>query len=137
MSKIKSILNREETAVDPVVLMAVERTTMAILSFSVSLIILGFVVEKFQLFIDIMGAEMTEKQRLSFPELLNANEYYYLGMGIVVGGIILAFYAGIYYGKWIRLLSNQKIDLDTKVYRNISWFIVLIGLAIVGLMLLS
>ncbi len=62
MSKINSILNREDTAIDPVVLMAAERTTMSILGFAVSLIILGFVVEKFQLFISVAGAELTDKQ---------------------------------------------------------------------------
>jgi len=47
--------------------MAVERATTALLGTAVSLIVLGFVVEKFELFLQLISVELKDKTKVAMP----------------------------------------------------------------------
>ena len=114
--------------IDPKNLMAVERATTALIGTAISLIILGFVVEKFELFLHLISNELNNKQELSsLPQLQHPEYYNYLGMMIVSAGIILSLYTYRYYTRWIRHLKEGKIDTDKNIYFILSVFVALIG----------
>lgn len=114
--------------IDPKDLMAVERATTALIGTAISLIILGFVVEKFELFLHLISRELNNKQELStLPQLQHPEYYNYLGMMIVSAGIILSLYTYRYYTRWIRHLKEGKIDTDKNIYFILSVFVALIG----------
>ena len=114
--------------IDPKDLMAVERATTALIGTAISLIILGFVVEKFELFLHLISRELNNKQELStLPQLQHPEYYNYLGMMIVSAGIILSLYTYRYYTRWIRHLKEGKIDTDKNIYFILSVFVALVG----------
>lgn len=119
--------------IDPRNLMAVERATTALIGTAISLIILGFVVEKFELFLHLISIELKGKDTSSVPELSNAVYYNYLGIFIVLAGIVLALYTYRYYTRWIKHLEEGVIDTDKKIYLALSIFVATIG----GLLLVS
>ena len=125
----------KQAEINPVDLMAVERTTTALLSTAISFIVLGFVIEKFQLFLTIAAAELKQAQRERFPELFLGDFYHYLGIAIVLLGAGLAIYTYFYYNRWIALLSQHKVDTDKKIFFYLSFFIAIIGLLIIGSMM--
>jgi len=113
--------------IDPKDLMAVERATTALIGTSISLIILGFVVEKFELFLRLIAVELKGKSLQSMPQLRHADFYNYLGMMTVGAGIILALYTYRYYSRWIRHLQSGQIDTDKNIYFLLSIFIAMVG----------
>jgi len=56
--KEKKVLPKK---IDPKDLMAVERTTTALLGTAISLIVLGFIIEKFELFLHLISVEIKDK----------------------------------------------------------------------------
>jgi len=122
--------------IDPKDLMAVERTTTALIGTSISLIILGFIVEKFELFLHIIAAELKGKPGVEIPQLSHIDFYNYLGMIIVTAGIILALYTYRYYVSWIKHLENKEIDTDKAIYLVLAVFVALIGFVLVLSMIL-
>ncbi len=134
MKKNKRI--KEDTlkhTIDPKDLMAVERATTALIGTAISLIILGFVVEKFELFLQLISVELKEKTQVAMPQLVHVNLYNYIGILIVGAGIILALYTYHYYTKWIMHLQKGQIDTDKNIYFLLSIFVAFIG----GLLLAS
>jgi len=114
--------------IDPKDLMAVERSTTALIGVSISLIVLGFVVEKFELFLNLLALENRYKK---IPQLSYINFYNYLGIAIVVAGIFLALFSYRYYIKWIKHLEKGEIDTDKNIYFYLSIFVALIGVILV------
>jgi len=121
--------------IDPKDLMAVERSATALISLSISLIVLGFIVEKFQLFLLLMGDENKTKTVKAIPQLQNIEFYSYLGIVITIAGVLLALYTYHYYKKWIMLLQRGEYDTDKNIYRILSFFIAAIGLILILSML--
>ncbi len=117
--------------IDPKDLMAVERTATGLIGTSISLIIFGFVVEKFELFLHIIEAELKNKPHSKLPELSHVNFYNYLGIAIVVCGVLLAIYTYIYYSNWIKCLQKNKIKTDKNIFFLLSLFLAIVGLLII------
>ena len=122
--------------IDPKNLMAVERATTALIGTAISLIILGFVVEKFELFLDLISMQLKGQQSISVSQLQNTNFYNYLGVAIVSAGIILALYTYRYYTLWIKHLQEGEIDTDKRIYFLLSVFVALIGIVMLAGMLI-
>jgi len=120
--------------IDPKDLMAVERSTTALIGLSISLIVLGFVVEKFQLFLHVIAYELKGKL---LPSTLQHVEFYnYLGIFIVTIGVVTALYTYRYYTKWIDHLNKGEIDTDKKIYLLLSIFVAFIGGILLASMLI-
>ena len=126
----------ENNNIDPKDLMAVERATTALIGTAISLIVLGFVVEKFELFLDLISMQLKGKQNISVPQLQNTDFYNYLGIAIVSAGIILALYTYRYYTLWIKHLQEGEIDTDKNIYFLLSIFVALIGVIMLAGMLI-
>lgn len=124
-----------QTPIDPKDLMAVERSATGLIGLSISLIVLGFIVEKFQLFLLLMSEENRAKAVKAIPQFQNINFYSYLGIIITIAGVFLAIYTYFYYKKWITLLQRGEYDTDKKIYRNLSFFVAAIGLILILSML--
>lgn len=119
--------------IDPKDLMAVERATAALLGTAVSLIVLGFVVEKFELFLQLISVELKDKTKVAIPQVIHADLYNFIGIVIVGAGIILSLYTYRYYTKWILHLEKGQIETDKNIYFILSVFVAIIG----GLLLVS
>jgi putative membrane protein len=122
--------------IDPKDLMAVERATTALIGTAISLIILGFIVEKFELFLHIIAAELKNNSSSKIPQLSHIAFYNYLGIAIVTAGILLALYTYRYYTSWVRHLQNKEITTDKPIYFVLSMFIALIGVVLILSMIL-
>ena len=120
-----------DTKIDPKDLMAVERSTTALIGTSISLIVLGFVVEKFELFLHLIAAQMKKSDHDAIPQLAHVWFYNYLGIAIVAAGIILSLYTYRYYTRWIKHLQQKHIDTDKNIYFLLSLFVTLIGLVLI------
>jgi uncharacterized membrane protein YidH (DUF202 family) len=123
--------NEETQNIDPKDLMAVERATTALIGTSISLIILGFIVEKFELFLHIIAAELKGKSSAKIPQLAHIDFYNYLGIAIVTAGIILALYTYRYYVSWIQHLQNKEINTDKTIYLLLCLFVAFIGFVLI------
>ena len=128
--------NDSKTPIDPKDLMAVERATTALIGTAISLIILGFVVEKFELFLHLIMIELKEKSESTIPQLAHADFYNYIGIAIVSAGIILALYTYRYYTRWIKHLERGEIDTDKNIYFVLSVFVAFIGVLLLVSMLI-
>lgn len=124
-----------QTPIDPKDLMAVERSATGLIGLSISLIVLGFIVEKFQLFLLLINEESRSKIVNVIPQLQNINFYSYLVIIVTIAGVLLAVYTYFYYKKWIELLKRGEYDTDKKIYRNLSFFVAIIGLILILSML--
>ncbi|WP_457593813.1 YidH family protein [Hydrogenimonas sp.] len=118
---------REKSKIDPKNLMAVERATTALIGTAISLIVLGFVVEKFELFLNIISFELEGKAGAKMPQLAHIAFYNYLGIAIVGAGIVLALFTYRYYTRWIEHLERGELDTDKKIYFLLSLFVAVIG----------
>lgn len=116
-----------KSTIDPKDLMAVERATTALLSTAVSLIVLGFVVEKFELFLQLISIELKGKTKVPIPQIVHAGLYNFIGIIIVGAGVVLSLYTYRYYTKWILHLEKGQIDTDKNIYFILSIFIAIIG----------
>ncbi len=121
--------------IDPKDLMAVERSTTALIGTSISLIVLGFVVEKFELFLHLIAAQF-ERLGKHLPQLQHIWFYNALGILIVAAGIVLALFTYRYYIRWIEHLKNGKIDTDKPIYFYLSLFVAFVGLILMVSMIL-
>ena len=128
--------NRPEKNIDPKDLMAVERATTALFGTAISLIILGFIVEKFELFLHLITFEIQDKPHTQIPQLTHMAFYSYLGITIVTSGVVLALFTYRYYTRWIIHLEKGEIDTDKNIYMMLSLFIALVGAVLVLSMLL-
>ncbi len=127
---------KSKSSIDPKDLMAVERATTALIGTSISIIILGFVVEKFELFLHLISVELKGKDTSSLPQLVHVGYYNYLGMVIVGAGIILALYTYRYYTRWIRHLEEGVIETDKSIYLTIAVFVAMIGILLLTSMII-
>ena len=126
----------DKNNIDPKDLMAVERATTALIGTSISLIILGFVVEKFELFLRLIVVELNGKSPKNMPQVIHASFYNYLGILIVIAGVLLALYTYRYYTQWIKHLQEKTIDTDKNIYFFLSIFIAFVGIILLGSMIL-
>ena len=131
----KSDDNKEAQEIDPKDLMAVERATTALIGTAISLIILGFIIEKFELFLHIIAVELKKNSADKIPQLTHIDFYNYLGISVVIAGILLALYTYRYYVTWIKHLQNKEIDTDKNIYFALSLFVAIIGFVLVMSML--
>ncbi len=128
MEKERRREGRQRRKIDPKDLMAVERATTSLVGVAISLIILGFVVEKFELFLHLAGAEIADRGRpVRIPQLQEIGFYNHLGIGIVAGGILLALYTYRYYTNWVAHLERGEIDTDKRIYFMLALFVAGIG----------
>lgn len=118
---------REKSKIDPKNLMAVERATTALIGTAISLIVLGFVVEKFELFLNIVALELEGKVHEKVPQLAHISFYNYLGIAIVGAGIVLALFTYRYYTGWIEHLERGELDTDKRIYFLLSLFVAVVG----------
>ena len=130
--KEKKVLPKK---IDPKDLMAVERTTTALLGTAISLIVLGFIIEKFELFLHLISVEIKDKTHDTIPQLAHISFYNYMGIAIVMVGIILSLYTYRYYTRWIMHLEKGEIDTDKNIYFLLSIFIAIVGAVLVVSML--
>ncbi len=131
------VLNKKNNnKIDPKDLMAVERTSTGLIGTSISLIIFGFVVEKFELFLHIIEAELKNKPHSKLPELSHVNFYNYLGIAIVIAGVLLAAYTYIYYSNWIKYLQKGEIKTDKNVFFLLSVFLAIVGIVLIVSMII-
>lgn len=123
--------------VDPKDLMAVERAVINLIGLSISLIVLGFIVEKFELFLHIVATELRNKTTAttSIPQLQYISFYNYLGIVITIAGVILALYTYRYYIAWIKHLENNEIVTDKRIYFILSIFIASVGIILIASMI--
>ncbi len=129
-------MKKARNDIDPKDLMAVERATTALIGTAISLIVLGFVVEKFELFLHILAVDLADKQHGQIPQLVHKAFYNYLGIGIVSAGIVLSLYTYRYYTRWIRHLENGTIDSDKPIYFWLAIFIAGIGAVLLASMII-
>ncbi len=122
--------------IDPKDLMAVERSTTALIGTSISLIMLGFVVEKFELFLHLIAPQMKKNMPAVLPQLSHIQFYNALGILIVSVGIILSLYTYHYYTRWIKHLEQKRISTDKNIYFLLSLFIALIGFVLIFSMII-
>ena len=133
MKKAKETEQEKIPDIDPKDLMAVERANTSLIGTAISLIVLGFVVEKFELFLNLMALQ--GKGHTTLPQFTHIEFYNYLGIGIVLFGIALALYTYRYYTNWIKHLQNREIDQDKKVYFILSIFVAAIGMILLASMI--
>ncbi len=120
--------------IDPKDLMAVERAVINMIGLSISLIVLGFIVEKFELFLHIVSAELQHKTHTKIPQLQHILFYNYLGIVITIAGVVLALYTYVYYTAWIKHLEHGEIVTDKNIYLVLSIFIASVGLILIASM---
>ena len=125
---------KQKRKIDPKDLMAVERSVTGLIGTAISLIVLGFVVEKFELFLRLVAGSAIKHSNLL--EFVHTSFYKYLGIGIILGGIILTIYSYFYYIKWIKHLERGEIDTDKSVFLYLSLFISFIGVILITSMLI-
>ncbi len=130
-------MKKKKQTIDPKDLMAVERATTALIGTAISLIVLGFVVEKFELFLDLIATELKGKESTELPgQVMHAAFYNYLGIAIVAAGIILSLYTYRYYTRWVRHLEEGRLDTDKNIYLMLAVFIALIGAILLASMIM-
>ncbi|WP_457749798.1 YidH family protein [Sulfurimonas sp.] len=122
--------------IDPKDLMAVERATTALIGTAISLIVLGFVIEKFELFLHVIASEIKDKPYEKIPQLTHIAFYNYFGIIIVSAGVVLALYTYRYYVSWIKHLENNEINTDKNIYFVLSVFVAIIGIVLILSMLI-
>ncbi len=122
--------------IDPKNLMALERAVASLLGIAISFIVLGFVVQKFELFLRLITYEIHLTHKIPSHAIEHYLVYKYLGIAIVIAGIAVALYSYFYYTRWIELLKNRTIDfeMDKKIYLYLALFISLIGVVLIVLM---
>jgi len=59
----------DKNNIDPKDLKAVERATTGLYGVAISLIVLGFIVEKFELFLNVVAIELQNKTQIKLPQL--------------------------------------------------------------------
>ncbi len=120
--------------IDPKDLMAVERATTALLGTAISLIVLGFVIEKFELFLHLITLELADKST-NVPQLSHVAFYKYLSLAVVIAGILLAFFTYKYYTTWVKHLQRREVTPDKRIFFVLAVFIATIGIVLMLSML--
>ena len=131
---VKIINMMRKNDIDPKGLMAVERASTALLGAVISLIVLGFVIEKFELFLHLITFELSDNSD-KVPQLSHVVFYKYLSILVVIAGILLALFTCKYYTSWIKHLKNQEVSTDKSIFFILSVFIIDIGLVLMVSML--
>jgi uncharacterized membrane protein YidH (DUF202 family) len=112
-------LDKNKKSIDPRFLMAVERSTITLIGLSISMIVFGFVVEKFELFLYVISYE----NKLS-PEISKKYGLYrYLGVVIILIGMLVAIYSHFYHKSWIKNLEKGSIETDKRIFLYIYQFL--------------
>ncbi len=122
--------------IDPKNLMALERAAAALIGVAISFIVLGFVVEKFELFLQIVAVELGDRKASMPAAVQNSLFYNWLGITIVAAGILLAIFTYFYYIRWIELLKRGRIESDRRIFLLLSLFVAAVGTALLASMLL-
>ncbi len=121
----------KKTTIEPKDLLAVQRVVIRLINTSISIIFLGFVIEKLEFFLYIFKLHFQNGHFSTHPKLLHFGYYNYLGISIVIAGILLSVFSYRYYISWIKHLNTQKMDREKNVYLLISFFIVFIGIIMI------
>jgi uncharacterized membrane protein YidH (DUF202 family) len=116
--------------IDPKNLMALERAVAALIGIAISFIALGFIIEKFELFLHLVAMQLGNKS-LNIKAVQNASFYKWMGITIVLAGAFLAIYSYFYYTKWIELLKAGEIDTDKKIFLMLAIFVASIAVILV------
>jgi len=113
--------------IQPKDLLAVQKVAIRLINTSISLIFLGFIVEKLEFFLYIFKIYSQKTHHLLHPKMMHSNFYNYLGVAIIIFGVLLSAYSYWYYISWIRHLNAQNADREKNIYFLISLFITFIG----------
>jgi len=112
--------------IDPKNLWALNRSVLALIRTSISMIVLGFVVEKFDLFLKEASLRLLK----TIPQTINRSGelYHYLGLFITFAGIGLCLYTILYYKKQLYLLKEGKAKDDEYLFYAISFLVSIFGI---------
>jgi uncharacterized membrane protein YidH (DUF202 family) len=120
------------SSIDPKNLMALERAVAALIGISISFIALGFIIEKFELFLHLVAMELGHKHgSLSIKAVQNASLYKWMGISIIGAGAILSIYTYFYYTRWIELLKKGEIETDKKIFFILTIFVAVIAFILI------
>ncbi len=125
----------KKTIIQPKDLLAVQRVAIRLLNTSISLIFLGFIVEKLEFFLYIFRMYSQKAHHLLHLKITHTDFYNYLGIAIIIFGVFLSAYSYLYYISWIRHLNAQNADREKNIYFLISLFIAFIGAILIISML--
>jgi len=116
--------------IDPKNLMALERAVAALIGIAISFIALGFIIEKFELFLHMLSLQLKKPILISKMDK-NAIFYKWFGISIIAIGGILAIYTYFYYVKWIELLKKGEIQEDKKIFFILSLLVAIIAIILI------
>jgi uncharacterized membrane protein YidH (DUF202 family) len=120
------------TKIDPKNLMALERAVAALIGISISFIALGFIIEKFELFLHLVAVELGfHHKSIIIKAVQNASFYKWMGISIIGAGAILSVYTYFYYTRWIELLKKGEIETDKKIFFILTIFVTIIALVLI------
>lgn len=109
---------------DPRVLFAAERTLLAWNRTAIALITLGFVIERFGLFIKTLDLYSIRGQR----------EYSFLiGMGMIMLAVVVSLASTVQYHRFIKTLSEQEIPKRYMIWPS---YLVNLAIALLGMFLM-
>jgi len=126
---------KKKIIIQPKDLLAVQRVAIRLINTSISLIFLGFIVEKLEFFLYIFKMYSQKARHLLHPKIIHTDFYNYLGIAIIIFGVFLSAYSYLYYISWIRHLNAQNADREKNIYFLISLFIAFIGAILIISML--
>ena len=121
--------------IDPKDLMAVERAVAALFGIAISFIALGFIIEKFELFIHLLASQGL-KDIVGVSVVEHKGLYKWIGVVVVLAGALLAVYSYFYFKRWVTLLQNGEVETDKRFFLVIALFIVTISLILALSMLM-
>ncbi|WP_067620242.1 YidH family protein [Dissulfuribacter thermophilus] len=119
--------------INPRDLWALNRTILALCRTSISMIVLGFVIKKFDFFLEEISSNLL---KISSKDIYQSEAlYHYMGLSTTLAGIVLCIYTIFYYKRQLKLLKEGKAHDDEYLFYAISLFIMVLGVALFGGML--
>jgi putative membrane protein len=109
---------------DPRVLFAAERTLLAWNRTAIALITLGFVIERFGLFIKTLKLYDIEGER---------SYSFFIGMGMIMLAVIVSITATVQHHRFIKTLSDQEIPPRYLIWPS---YLVNLTIALLGVFLM-
>ncbi|MFK5882266.1 MAG: DUF202 domain-containing protein [Sulfurospirillum sp.] len=113
---------------DPKDLWALNRSILALARTSISIIVLGFVIEKFDFFLKEISLKLLKISPDKFVQ--SESLYHYLGLFTTFIGIVLGIYTIFYYKKQLLLLKENKTQDNEHLFYTICFLVAVFGVII-------